>query len=114
MAEIAAEDQDKLAQLFGGKLGGDPNALFAQGRGQQSPGTPSPLMQPGMPGGPPDSSGMPAAGQRVPTVPYASDDPTLQVQAAPPPSTPMPGTGAAPALPSVPKFQSPPLGTMQD
>lgn len=126
--ELAAEDQDKLAQLFGGKLGGNAADLFAAAAsrlGANGATTPpaaagTTLQIPGMPGGMPAASG--------PT-PQASDDPALQPKQ--PPTSPMPGTGtnpimsaqmpgatkppvAAPTLPTVPSFQSPPVGTMQD
>lgn len=100
--DIAPEDQDKLAQLFGGKLGGNAADLFAKAAGGAAPPVNGPMPIPGMP---PQS-----AGPVAPPPAAASDDPAL----APPPSTsPMPGA-ATPALPQVPTFQQPPLATMQD
>lgn len=100
--DIAPEDQDKLAQLFGGKLGGNVADLFARGAGATPPSAAMPI--PGMPQSAPVAA---------PPAVQASDDPAITGQAAP--TSPMPGTAAPPPkLPTVPTFQQPPLGTMQD
>jgi hypothetical protein len=120
--DIAPEDQDKLAQLFGGKLGGNAADLFAAAAARAGVGGArgAPVDPTGSGVGVRDTSGSAMALPGVPggtvaprATPQASDDPSLQVQ--PPPSTsPMPGAFANPKLPTPPVFQQPPVDRMQD
>lgn len=105
--DIAPEDQDKLAQLFGGKLGMNSADAFAAAAQKVSPQAPP---APSIPGMPTATSSM-----ITPPAAAASDDPTLLAQ--PQRTSPMPGTQPtppAPPMPKVPSFQQPPLQTMQD
>jgi len=99
--ELAPEDQDKLAQLFGGKLGGTPG-MFQQAAAGLSPGNqgaPPPAQLAPIPGMPGSTAG--------PAAPPPTDDPRLQAK-----TSPMPGTAAAPRLPVPPAFQAPNLDRM--
>lgn len=98
--EMAPEDQDKLAQLFGGRLGG--NQADAMAGAAQS-------VTPGNMGAPPiatitPGSGRPGAGA-LPRSALPSDDPV---------ATGVPRVQPAPPVPTVPTFQSPDVAAMAD